>query len=274
VRNFYFRIQVITLISLLGILFIFYPEGFCSEFLQDDQVQEQEIKKAKIYEDIYPLISESDLYCSFFVWKGAKPEIEIIGAEREYEKTLLNDGDIFYVNKGKDDGLEAGQVFLIVEIGSNIADFGPIAFKRGRAVVVDLEDHHASAKVEKSCGSVMVGYFLIPFEEKEGQTGKDLGYDVSPSSIKEGVKGQVIYLQKDFNQIGKGYWALIDIGEQDGIQVGQQLVIYRIVKEGTPVQVFGNIIVIDTQESTSTVKVLSCKDVIRLGDLVHVRPSE
>ncbi len=231
--------------------------------------QEQEIQKAKIFEEIYPLISESDLYCSFLILEDKKLELRIIGAEREYEKTLFTDSDSVYLNKGRKDGLEIGQVFLVLEVGSNIGDFGPIAFKRGRARIVALEENGARAEIEKSCSQVQIGNFLIPFEEKEGILGKDLGYEFSP--LEEGKKGKIIYLQTEYNQIGSGHWALIDLGKADGIQVGQQLVIYRKALGEVPVEIVGNLVVIDTQKKTSTVKILSCKDALRIGELIQTR---
>lgn len=259
------------LFSLVSIfLLILWGGGLQSDTYQSTQEQEHEIEKAKIFRDIYPLISESDLYCSFFVLDEEGPDIKIIGAEREYERVQFNDGDIVYIDKGREDGLEVGQIFLVLDIGSRIKDFGPLVYKRGRVRVVALEENGASAKVEKSCGQVMLGHFLVPFEEKEGRMGKDLGYNIPPHEG-EGLIGQIIYSQREFKQIGSGHWALIDLGENDGIQIGQQLVTYRKIKEGVPLQIFGNMVVIDAQKRTSTIKVLSCKDALRIGDLVKTR---
>ncbi len=238
--------------------------------MADNQEREHQIEKAKIYQDVYPVISESDLYCSFFILEEERLEAEIMGAEREYEKTLLTDSDIVYINKGKREGLAEGQVFLIVEIGPKIKDFGRLAFKRGRARILALGETKTSAQLEKTCGEVMIGHFLIPFEEKEGILGKDLGYDVPPEES-EGLRGNIIYLQRGYRQIGSGHWALIDLGSEDGLLIGQQMIIYRIVKKGAPPQILGNLIVIDIQSRTSTVKILSCKDVLMLGDHVQTR---
>ncbi|MFQ5721339.1 MAG: hypothetical protein ACE5GI_02445 [Candidatus Aminicenantales bacterium] len=237
--------------------------------LNPQEKQQNQIQKAKIYQEIYPIISESDLYCSFFVLENESLDFKIVAAEKEYEKQLLTDGDVVYVNKGRNDGLKKDQLFLVFEIGPKIKDFGHLAFKRGRARIKDVNAAMATARIEKSCGQVMVGNFLVPFEEKEGLLGKDLGYQVPPFES-PGVQGNIIYLQRDYRQIGSGQWALIDIGQEDGLQVGQQLIIYRIIKEGAPLQIIGNLLVIDTQKQTSTVKILSCKDVVMIGD--HAQP--
>lgn len=254
----------------LILTFFFLGVRTPAAFAKDPQ-QQSEIKKAKIFQEIYPLISESDLYCSFFVLDEKMPEIQIVGAERGYEKILLTDGNIVYTDKGSADGLEPGQLFMILEVGPKIEDFGFLTYKRGRAHVVVIEEHRASVRIEKSCGQVTTGQYLVPFEEGESRMGKDLGYAVSPYES-QGVSGEVIYLQADYNQVGSGNWALIDLGEQDGIQKGDQLILYRSIQEGAPLHIFGNCVVIDAQKKTSTVKILSCKDPLLKGDLVQVRP--
>jgi hypothetical protein len=239
--------------------------------LDREESQEQEIKKAKLYKDIYPLISESDLYCSFFILKNKNElDLKIIDADKIEERSFFREGDIFYLNRGKDDGLENGQVFLILEIGPKIKSYGYLAFMRGRAKITETRASQASARLDKACAPVTVGYYLIPFEEKGGLLGKDLGYDVLPSEV-EGSEGKIIYSQDEHNLIGSGDWAIVDIGEEDGIQLGQQLVVYeRPKKKGAPVKMFGNLIVINVQKRTSTVKVLSCNNPLKIGDLVQV----
>jgi len=235
-----------------------------------EEEPEHEIQRAKIYREMYPLISDADLYCSFFVLEEDVPTMKIIGAEKEYERVQFNDGDVVYTNYGRQNGLEEGQLFMILELGDKMREFGQLAFRRGRVRIVALEDMGGAAKVENACGPIEVGHYLVPFEEKEGLMGKDLGYDVPPYEG-TGLKGKIIFLQGDYVQIGKNAWALIDMGTDDGIEVGQQLLVFRRLHENVPLQIFGNVLVIDAQTNTSTIKVLSCKDVLMKGDVVQVR---
>jgi len=259
----FFSLVIIFLLFCLG-------EEVQSSSLDRGEGQEQEVKKARLYKDIYPLISESDLYCSFFVLKNKDGlDLKIISAERTEERLFLREGDIFYLNKGKKDGLENGQLLLILEIGQKIKNYGNLTFMRGRAKITDARASRATAKLDKACAPVMVGYSLVPFEEKGGLLGKDLGYDILAREG-EGSKGKIIYSQDEHNLIGSGDWALIDIGEEDGIQFGQQLVVYkRSKKKGALVKMIGNLIVINVQGKTSTVKVLSCNSPLKIGDLVQ-----
>ncbi len=259
----FFSLVIIFLLFCLG-------EEVQSSSLDRGESQDQEVKKARLYKDIFPLISESDLYCSFFVLKKKKElDLKIISAERTEERLFLGEGGTFYLNKGQEDGLENGQIFLILEIGQKIKSYGYITFMRGRAKISDATQSRATVTLDKACAPVRVGYSLIPFEEKGGLLGKDLGYDILPRETGES-KGKIIYSHDEHEMIGSGDWALVDLGEEDGIQFGQQLVVYtRSKKKGALVKMIGNLIVINVQGKTSTVKVLSCNNPLKIGDLVQ-----
>ena len=244
-------------------------------FAQEEQKKILQIEKAEIFKEIYPLIQENDLYCSFFITKKPKFEIRIIGSETQNEKIQMSDGDIFYINKGKRDGIKVGDKFTILEVGRTITHprkwkrFGKIVFRRGIAKVTCLEEKKACVEILKACSSVKVRKsYLIPFEEKEGLMGKNLGYDICDLKEKE-LKGTIIYVQNDFVEVGKNHWVSIDLGSKDGIFIGLQMIIYRYVKKNLPRKVIGNLIIIDTQPETSTGKILSCRDAIYVGDEVE-----
>lgn len=259
----FFSLVIIFLLFCLG-------EEVQSSSLDRGESQEQEVKKARLYKDIFPLISESDLYCSFFILKKkGELDLKIVSAERTEERLFLRGGDTFYLNKGQKEGLENGQIFLILEIGQKIKNYGYLTFMRGRAKITDATLSRAAAILDKACAPVMVGYFLIPFEEKGGLLGKDFGYDILPRETGES-KGKIIYSHDEKDLIGSGDWALVNLGEEDGIQFGQQLVVYkRSKKKGAFVKMVGNLIVINVQKKTSTVKVLSCNNPLKIGDLVQ-----
>jgi hypothetical protein len=256
--------------SLIIFLLFFLGQGLQSHAVDNQEAQEQEVERLQMDRELYPVISESDLYCSFFVLEGNYPAIKIVGADKADEKILLSDADVMTIDKGQKDGLEIGQIFSILEIGPKIKKFGYLALKRGKARIINLEESQAFAEIEKSCGQIMVGNYLVPFEEKEGLLGKDLGYNV-PLKEGEGLKGEIIYLQREHTQLGSGDWTIIDLGEEDGVYVGQQLIIYKKLEKGAPFKIIGNCIIIDTREKTSTMKILSCNDPVRMGYRVQTR---
>jgi len=263
-RHPFFKNQALCMTLVFFVLAAFLAPALAQTKSDDQEQVQPQIERAKIFREAYPLISETDLYCAIFVQDGELPDTRITAAERQAEKIQYADSDLVFINKGKNDGVEVGQVFLIIEMGDKIGNFGYIATKRGRAHVMFLEDNRCMARVEKACGRVMVGNYLLPFEEKESLLGKDLGYEPFAEG-NSGAIGNIIYLQNDYNQIGSGGWAIIDIGEEIGIQVGQQMTIYKKIREDLPREGIGNVVVIDTQAKTATIKVLSCSDAIRIG---------
>jgi len=260
---------------MVGLVAALSLPGFAQAVPGDQKAVENQIERAKIFRDAYPVIADVDLYCSPFVYEGELPDLRIAEAEKGYEKTLFSDADIVHLNKGKQGGLEVGQVLLVIDIGDPIGDLGRLATKTGRATVLFLEENRAVVRIEKSCGRITVGSYLVPFEEKETLLGKDIGYDAYAQGG-TGQAGTIVYLERDYNQIASGGYAIVDIGEDAGIQVGQQLTIYKMVRDtqtlearkDMPQRGIGNAIVIEAGKKTATIKVLSCQDPISKGQAV------
>ena len=49
------------------------------------------------------------------------------------------------------------------------------------------------------------------------------------------------------------------------------MTVFKRVKRGFPREAVGNVVVIDVQKSTSTVKVLSCRDAVEVGFQVQTK---
>ena len=252
----------------LASLILIVPGG---PFAQE--TQETMIRKAKIFEETYQLINESDLNCSFYMHEEGKllPDIQIIGAERMNEKGLFEDGDLIYINRGAADGLEIGQLFLTVGLRAKVAKLGTVMERHGRARIVRLDDRTASARVEKGCGRIMIGDYLLPFEEDSGEIGKDLGYgDMDPNASK---RGHVIYIENDFHISGSGQWALIDMGRQHCVQIGDQLNVFHQARPDLPREAVASAIIIDVRGATSTIKILGARDSVDIGNEIQINTS-
>jgi hypothetical protein len=231
---------------------------------------QDQIRKAKIFDETYQLINESDLNCSFYMHEEGKllPDIRIIGGERMNEKSLFSDGDVIYIDKGAADGLEIGQLFLTIGLRAKVAKLGTVMERHGRARIVRLDDGTATAKVEKSCGTIKVGDFLLPFEEGDSDIGKDLGYgDMDPNASK---RGKVVFIENDTHIAASGQWALIDMGRQHCVQIGDQLNVYHRAKPNLPREAIASAIIIDVRGATSTIKILGARDAVDIGSEVQI----
>lgn len=231
---------------------------------------QDQIQKAKIFQDTYQMITDTDLYGSFYMLEEGKPlpDLRIIGAELMNEKNQFVDTDLIYLSKGQADGLEIGQLFQIIGLEEKVPPYGTVVWRRGRARVIRLEEKIAVARIERSFWPARVGDYLMPFEEGEGEFGKDKGYDVmDPNASK---KGQVVYVDTGFRLAGSGQWILINLGRQQCVQIGDQLTVFHRAKPNLPREAIGSMIIIDVRGATSTVKVLSCRDAIEAGDEVQL----
>jgi len=245
--------------------------------IDQEQEPKDKIEKPRIFREDYPIISDSDLYCSFFLLGEERVEAKIISAEKKDEMKLLTDSDIFHIDQGKNAGLEVDQIHLILEIGPAIQNpvtnkkVGRLGFKRGRARIIEVGEDWGKARVEKSCGRVMVGYFLIPFEERETLL-ESAPREEMPAGGR--LVGNVVYLEGEHKMISRDQLALIDLGRGDGLRVGDRLTVFREISKEAPPKLLGELIIINTQSNTSTIKVLSSQDSIKLGDVVQVKPEE
>jgi hypothetical protein len=237
--------------------------------------QETEIQKAKIFLETYPLLTDTDLFCSFFILEGPLPKLKIVGAERE-EIALHTDGEVVYLSGGQAQGLAKDQVLLVLEPGGRVnhplklQSYGPLFFRRGRVKILHADENKAAARIEKSCGAVRVDDLLVPFEIKKQLEGKDQGY-VPYQAPRKVLSGTIIYLAGELNLNSYGDWVLIDIGREAGLQVGQQLTIFQPAEKGMLRRSVGNGIVADVQSKTSTLKLLATDDIVRLGDGVEIK---
>lgn len=248
-------------LALLG-LCLFAP---ARSFAQD------QIRRAKIFEDTYQMINDTDLYGSFYMQEEGKPlpDLRIIGAELMNEKDHFSDNDLIYLSKGQADGLEIGQLFQIIGPEEKVAPYGTVVWRRARARVIRLSDKIATARIERTFWPARVGDYLLPFEEAEGEVGKDKGYDqMDPNATK---RGQVIFVDYARQMSGPGQWALIDLGRQQCVQIGDQLTIFHRAKPNLPREAVGSLIIIDVRGATSTVKILSARDAVMLGDEVQLK---
>lgn len=237
--------------------------------------QESEIQKAKIYLETYPLLTESDLYCSFFVWNGPPPELKIAGLEEE-EFELHADGEIVYLKAGRAQGVSVGQQMLVVHMGPSLTHpatgekVGPLCFRRGKITVTHVEEDGSAARIDKACGPVRLGDALVPFEVRETIEGKNEGF-VPYKESQSRLTGTVIYLEDDLNQAGPPNWVLIDLGREQGLRPGQQLTIFREPGKDLPRRTIANGVVVDVQDRTATMRILSSDEVVVVGNGVEVR---
>jgi hypothetical protein len=220
------------------------------------------------------LINDTDLTCSFLALEQVS-DLRIKAAERAEEHSLLTVGDLFVFDRRPVDRLVEGQRLTILETGEAIkpsaAGARPvtIVYQRGVARIVLLEAKTVRARIERSCGPVEVGQALVPYEEKKPFSGTDEGF-AGVERNNEGPLGKVLFLGKGILQAGSGQWALIDLGAEQGLDTGRQLTVFRQASKNAVWQGVASLVVVQAGPHVSTVKILSARDAVLVGDAVQI----
>jgi hypothetical protein len=219
------------------------------------------------------IVSDVDLHCSFFVLADV-PALKISGGDGA--RTLYSDGDrVLLAGQGLD-ALREGQVFSVLELGPKIASQskkpspGRIAFQRGRVRILGLQGAQATAQVERACAPIMAGHVLVPFLEKAKMTVADFGLEPGVP-VPDMPAGKILYLEDDAVQVATGQRALIDLGRADGIEPGRRMTVFFQAGADQPFTASANAVVIDAGPASATVKILTAKTPVRVGDLVQAR---
>jgi len=125
--------------------------------------------------------------------------------------------------QGSQGGIEIGQVFQVIEISAGIGGFGHLANKRAGPMSFFLKKP-AVARIEKSCGRLSVGNYLLPSRRKKPSWGRTSG--MRPMGRSE----RAVRLHPLPGEIITS--SLRGLGHHrhrrgSGVQIGQQMTIFK-----------------------------------------------
>jgi hypothetical protein len=217
--------------------------------------------------------SMAGLYCSPFIPETPYPEdVYLIGNEEESETSA--DGDIVYLNQGAGQGVQPGDMYTIIRNagmvkGPDRKDVGIVYWRIGELKIIAVQEATATGRVSLACQEVYANDLCIPRKELPGTEVvaiPDLDrYQYAPS----GPTGAIIYQKDDLHQAGKGDVVIISMGMDEGLSVGDFLVVFRKDASGTlPIRTMGQVIVLSVEAKTATCGVAESFADIRNGDMV------
>ena len=208
-----------------------------------------------------------------------KPPVSPIGTifEVQGRKDLISEGDIVYIRPVED----APQHLLIpgtrhtvfrtikpTDEKNSKETIGSQHYILGIVEVTQKEPDMVLAQVAKSFRSIKVDDMLMPYSQQSQKI------ELKPST--PGIDGQIITSEDHTVLTGDYMLAFIDKGRADNIEVGQQYSIYRqqktvlensqIKDKILPPTDFGTLLVLHTEQTTSTVVITQTADSISLGE--------
>jgi hypothetical protein len=181
-----------------------------------------------------PVAGRTDLYCTGFISElPPRTEIRVIGGERENEKGSFAQGDIVYLNKGREGGVYAGAVYYIIRpLGEVKHPFthktlGTYARELGTLRVLEAHDRTATAEIIVSCDTIELGDSLRLFEAQVAPARGEGRPLPRYSEGSGGLRGQIV-LARDFKEyVSANQIVFIDLGNRHGVRPGDQFTIYR-----------------------------------------------
>jgi len=205
--------------------------------------------------------------------------LRILGSEEGGAKVALATGDIIYLTRGANEGVNPGDQFYLqrkvrkIEHPANRNNMGWLAIRSGWATVLAVQENTAIAEVTQACIDVLQGDYLTPFEQipvplvlRQAPTTR-----LDPESGK--TRGYIIASHDDIDSLGKGTAVSLDVGEEQGIIPGNVFTIFRIVYPNvpTPRRVLGELAVLTVQRRTATAKITYSVDYIKVGDAIELK---
>ncbi len=208
-----------------------------------------------------------------------KPAVDALGTifEVQGRKTLISEGDTVYIRPADD--VAAGSLIpgsrhtVFKQMAPTddrhaIETIGTQHYILGIVEVIKKEQGMVIAKIMKSFRSIRVNDHVMPFRPRHTKI------ELRPST--PGIDGQIIVSEDHSTLAGDYTLAFIDKGLADNIEIGQQYRIYRekkttiendeITIKTLPPLDFGTLLVLHTEETTSTVVITQATNHVSAGE--------
>jgi len=225
---------------------------------------------------LLPVADAADVYCSGLIDPGHQASgLTVLG--RETEKEAVAQGDVIYLNQGRNQGIAAGASYQVQRVGGQVlhpttqAALGPFIHRLGRIRVLAVQENTATAVIEQSCAPIEDRDEIVPWREipipRISYLPKFDRWNAEPSG---GPGGVIVATRDGIPAVGNGYVVFADVGNAKGVRPGDVLRVYREQPNGLPRMMLGQAVVLEAGQETSSVKVTLAVKEIGVGDLVEL----
>ncbi len=178
-----------------------------------------------------------DLYCAGYIRATAPTtEIKIIGGEEENRIAHFGQGDVVYLNAGRSQNLRAGMLFSITRpmgkfrspykrLGGR--DLGVFVRELGVMRVIAVQGQTATARIIVSCSDIQLGDLLVTFTERSAPSTNISQPLPRYQSATGKVAGRIVLQREQREHLSPRDVVYIDLGREEGVQVGDTFTIYR-----------------------------------------------
>lgn len=264
---------------LVFVIFVFLAAALMLNAQENKKILN--IQKAYVFLPEEMLVNETDLNCSYFIKEAVPQDIRIIEKHLSTpERREFTNHDELVINRGSKDGLKEGDLLIVMSEGKVIRHprnhdrLGRFFLKKSLAQVTCLYENSSVIRLQKGCNPVNIGDFAILYKPEQTVFEKRIDYRLCRIPANP-VTGQVVYAELALGvpaQLSADtQYVSTDLGA-GVVAKGISLLIYRKLASDLPPLIIGLGIVIHSENTNSTVKILDAYSDIRVGDQVLVLP--
>jgi len=240
------------------------------------EIATQEIPEAKPVSKTYryPAIDR----VGFIKNKALTPEGFIFKVKED--KKLISAGDIIYISQNESNPLTSGGIYTVYRTLEPIYDettgkyIGIQHYLLGVVEITNTAPRFAIAKIIRSFSNIRVNDKLMPYKRRS--------INIAQQKSMEGLLGKIIVAEEHNILIGDSTTAFINKGEDDGVKPGQYYSIFYQDKSSIvpasrnkiPLDavIFGKLIVLHTEKTTSTVYITATNRQVAPGSSICTPP--
>ena len=182
----------------------------------------------------------NNLYCAGYVQTAqVNTSRKIVGAENEQDQFIYAQGNNVYISLGDNRNVQVGDMFAVIRPRGRVEtrwtkkdNLGFYVQEVGALEVVKLKGAVAVAKVTTSCDNLLIGDLLqaIPARTSPMYTQRPaLDVFADPSGK---ARGRIFMARDNQEMLGREQIVYIDLGAEDGVNVGDYLTVYRPLGKG------------------------------------------
>ena len=158
----------------------------------------------------YPAYEEQTIECAGFFAENEDDDFRIIGTEEGEAKVAYAVGDIMYLNRGTNQGVNAGDRFF----AQSLLDFswgmaGRFVRRTGIVVVLAAQADTSLGEIVSSCMDMQVGDYLTPYSPIPVPLlpGQPAATRLTPETGE--MRGEIVASLDEITTLGEGYLVIV-----------------------------------------------------------------
>jgi hypothetical protein len=218
----------------------------------------------------------SDVYCSGYIDPDHRFSQLWVGGSEEPIKEALAQGDVVYLNQGKNQGVQPGDEFAVIRKTGEVQHpgtghmMGSYIRRMGKVRLMLVQEDTSTAVVEMSCSDIQMSDELVPWKPipipRRSMMPSFDRYDVTPSG---GLAGQIVALPWEMDHVAAGHIIQTDLGLASGVKPGDVLTLYREQVEVPRLQI-GQAVILTVESTSSTAMIHNSVRELIIGDWVEI----